>query len=158
MNIVHTVACRFQGLKSPNVILRVVFCIFGNKVCILQVEITIDILLNRILIATWLREVKPQHLILVTLGCGMAAHIRITKQEVKVILGLDVIIRLHHRQEHALAEAAWTCKEKEVSSPLHTFEIHGLVDHIQPLALYLHIIGYAIRQQFIFLHDETPLF
>ena len=155
MNIVHTVACRFLLLVFNNIAFGIILGIARNEITIHHIEIPIDILFNSILVASWLREVKPQHLVFITLWGRMASHVCVSKQKVKFVLGLDVIIRLHHRQEETLAEATRTDEEKKVPRPLHTFEIHGLVNHILTLALNLRIIRNAIRQQLVLPHNLT---
>ena len=108
MNIVHTVACRFLLLVFNNIAFGIILGIARNEITIHHIEIPIDIIFNSILVASWLREVKPQHLVFITLWGRMASHVCVSKQKVKFVLGLDVIIRLHHRQEETLAEATWT--------------------------------------------------
>ena len=71
-----------------------------------------------------------QHLKLSLLLCRMVCDIQPFEQLLEVVLLVDVVIRLQHVEEEALAEAARTYQEKEVACPLHLLKEHGFVDQV----------------------------
>ncbi len=74
----------------------------------------------------------------------VVSYIKPFEQRIEVVLFIDVIVSLKRAEEQALAEPARTDEEQKVPSQFHLLEIHGLVDQIKTLLLYLLEVADAV--------------
>ena len=77
------------------------------------------------------REIEVNHLERVFQRCGMFVYPKSVEQPVELIRLRDVIISLHHTDEHALAEAARANQEQVITGIFQQRKIHGFIHIIE---------------------------
>ena len=78
----------------------------------------------------------------------MLPYIQITKEGIKLILRIHIVIMLQHIQGQTLAEATGTDKKEEPVRTLYQWNERGLVHIIIIITTNNRKVHHAIRQQF----------